>query len=482
MSTPRPMLTDTLLRDALNRRAAGPHATAELLDDVLLVVQSTTQRRGWALQLPRPSRPFAVLVVGALLVSALVGSALIAGARLATPTIPLGGGDIVFVQARYAWDGSKDWNGAATPTVEDQRIFRVPSAGGEPTFVAEVPAADRQTLVGYGTVGPAVQVAPDRSRIAFRLYNDAPGIYVANRDANALTRLTDLPAPGNRNCVPVGTSPAVTCYWGEPRGGFAWSPDGTRIAFTSPVVMDGPGGAKSSSVYVVDTSDGRLTELTGPNATGGAVPPVAWSPDGSRIAFARSSGPLRSSTNSLVVMDADGTDEVLLVQVELADLGPFAWSPDGSRIAFMRSSTMERNEDGAGGMWVVNPDGTDLEQIATGPWAGPTEVRAVFDGPFAWSPDGSLIATLGGPRAGGIMLVAADGSEERFISEPGPGHDNWINHFAWSPDGSQLVFSDSGGAIAESPPTWDPPSIYVVKADGTGLRWLADGEYPDWSR
>ena len=46
----------------------------------------------------------------------------------------------------------------------------------------------------------------------------------------------------------------------------------------------------------------------------------------------------------------------------------------------------------------------------------------------------------------------------------------------------KLVFSDIGGAVAESPPTWDPPSIYVVNADGTGVRWLADGEYPDWSR
>jgi hypothetical protein len=70
------------------------------------------------------------------------------------------------------------------------------------------------------------------------------------------------------------------------------------------------------------------------------------------------------------------------------------------------------------------------------------------------------------------VAAAADGSEERVISEPGPGNDNWINHFAW--------FSDIGGAIAESPPTWDPPSIYVVNADGTGLRWLADGEYPDF--
>jgi TolB protein len=481
MSTQRTNLTDELLKDALSSRADGANGPADLLDDVLLIVQSTTQGRGWELPLAPVGRPLVLLAAAALLLSAIVGLALGAGARFrvatpampfATPVTPLGDGDIAFVQARYSWDGSKDWNGAPTPTVEDQRIATLASDGGEPTVLSMVPASARQTLVGSSTVGPsALRWSPDGTRIAFRLLLDAPGIYVMNRDGSELTRLTDLPEP----------------FWhrdmGQPtRDGFAWSPDGTRIAFSSPAGTDGPGGDRSSSLYVVNTSDGRLTELTGPNATGGGFPPIAWSPDGSRIAFARSRGPLRGSTNSLVVTRADGTNEALLVQVEFADLGPLAWSPDGSRIAFMRSSRMEGNEDGAGGLWVMNPDGTDLQQIATGPWAGPTEIRAVFDGPLAWSPDGHWIATIGGPDRTGITLVAADGSEQRVIDEPGPGDDIGIRDFAWSPDGLQLVFSDNGRAVAESPPTWDPPSIYAVNADGTGLQWLADGEYPDWSR
>jgi Tol biopolymer transport system component len=481
MSTSRTNLTDELLKRALSSRAGGAKGAADLLDDVLPIVQSTTQGRRWELPLPPVGRPLVLLAAAALLLSAIVGFALGAGGRfrvatpvmpLATPVTQLGDGDIAFIQARYSWDGSKDWNGAPTPTVEDQHIATLASDGGEPTLLSRVPASTRQTLVGSSAVGPsALRWSPDGTRIAFRLLLDAPGIYVMNRDGRELTRLTDLPEP----------------FWhrdmGQPtRDGFAWSPDGTRIAFTSPAGTDGPGGGKSSSLYVVDTSDGRLTELTGPNATGGAFPPIAWSPDGSRIAFARSIGPLRGSTNSLVVTNADGTDEALLVQVEFADLGPLAWSPDGSRIAFLRSSTMGGNKDGAGGLWLMNPDGTDLQQIATGPWAGPTEVRAVFDWPFAWSPDGHWIAMIGGPDQFGITLVTADGSQQRIIDVPGSGNDNGIHDFAWSPDGSQLVFSDNGRAVAESPPTWDPGSIYVVNADGTGRRWLADGEYPDWSR
>ena len=47
MSTPDPSLSDTLLRKALARRAAGPSTSAGLLDDVMAAVQTQPQRRGW---------------------------------------------------------------------------------------------------------------------------------------------------------------------------------------------------------------------------------------------------------------------------------------------------------------------------------------------------------------------------------------------------------------------------------------------------
>ena len=468
MSTTDRAQIDALLKEELNIRAAGPHDSAELLHDVLLAVRSTTQGASWAIAQPSIGRPLAVLMVGALLLAAFVGFTVMAGSRLAKPAIPRGTGDIAFVQASYSWNGIKDWNGEPIPTVEDERIVSLNSAGGEPTVVADVPGSVRQTLVGGAVAGPVVRWSPDGSRIAFRLLLDAPGIYAMNRNGSEMTRLTDL------------SEPLWQRDWGEPTPEkFAWSPDGTRIAFTSPLGADGPGGLKLSSVYIVDTSDGRLLNLIGPNATGGAFPPIAWSPDGSRIAFARSRGPLRDSTNGLVVMNADGSGETLLVEIHDVDLGPFAWAPDGSQIAFMRGSTSEGKEAEESGLWVANPDGTDARRINAEPWS--TEVQAVHDMPFGWSPDGRWIARLGGPANDKITLVASDGSGERVIGGRGPGNDG-VTDFAWSPDGSQLVFSDSGGAITENPPTWDPPSIYVINVDGTGERWIADGEYPDWAR
>jgi hypothetical protein len=82
MSAPsQPTLTDALLKDALNRRAAGPHGAGELVDDVLIAVRSTTQGRSWSLQLAPDGRPLVVLITAALLLIAIAAGAL-AGAQL----------------------------------------------------------------------------------------------------------------------------------------------------------------------------------------------------------------------------------------------------------------------------------------------------------------------------------------------------------------------------------------------------------------
>jgi Tol biopolymer transport system component len=48
----------------------------------------------------------------------------------------------------------------------------------------------------------------------------------------------------------------------------------------------------------------------------------------------------------------------------------------------------------------------------------------------------------------------------------------WIDQPSWAPDGSRLAFAATAGAAS---------SIFVVNADGTGLRRLAAGRDPAWS-
>jgi Tol biopolymer transport system component len=70
---------------------------------------------------------------------------------------------------------------------------------------------------------------------------------------------------------------------------------------------------------------------------------LAWSPDGRHFAFLR-------SASELYVMDADGSDTRRLLAATRPLVSSFAWSPDASRIAFARGDLP--------GIWVVNADDT----------------------------------------------------------------------------------------------------------------------------
>ena len=91
--------------------------------------------------------------------------------------------------------------------------------------------------------------------------------------------------------------------------------DGSRIAY-------GAGG----DIWVMNNDGSHKRRLT---ATGNDFQPT-WSPDGTEITFVRAN--LRSTT--IAVMNADGTNQRIIV-----DRGRFGsfnpdWSPDGTTIAF----------------------------------------------------------------------------------------------------------------------------------------------------
>ncbi|HEX5014196.1 MAG TPA: hypothetical protein VFV72_08560 [Candidatus Limnocylindrales bacterium] len=89
MSTSQAPLNEALLRDVLRVRAEGDRSTGELIDDVLFVVGSSSQTRGWQ---PRPvTISQSILVASAamlLLLGALIGSLLV-GAQVRRETQPI---------------------------------------------------------------------------------------------------------------------------------------------------------------------------------------------------------------------------------------------------------------------------------------------------------------------------------------------------------------------------------------------------------
>jgi Tol biopolymer transport system component len=86
------------------------------------------------------------------------------------------------------------------------------------------------------------------------------------------------------------------------------------------------------------------------------------------------------------------------------------------------------------------------------------------------SPDGSAIvyAVQGRDgKQGEIHVMRADGTADRALVLEG---DNF--NPAWSPDGSRIVFAGSRGG---------EPDIFVMEADGSGVRQLTDDAASDWA-
>jgi Tol biopolymer transport system component len=146
----------------------------------------------------------------------------------------------------------------------------------------------------------------------------------------------------------------------------AWSPDGTRIAFTRSR-LDREDDFRSSLLMV--DSEGGNQRLFARDASD-----AAWSPDGTRIAF--SSGRDRNGkwctsdecgyNNELYVMNADGSEPVRLTRSRGDDAVP-AWSPDGRRIVFASNrNNRERSPGEDTELYSIGADGSCLTWLTNG--------------------------------------------------------------------------------------------------------------------
>jgi Tol biopolymer transport system component len=130
-------------------------------------------------------------------------------------------------------------------------------------------------------------------------------------------------------------------------GSPAWSPDGSRIAFSSE--RDG-----NAEIYVMKADGSGMTRLTHTSAD---ERDPAWSPDGRTIAFITG----RTGKTELSTMKPDGSDQKKLLSMDRGDAAEPRWSPDGSTIAFVHLP------DGRTGraaiICTVNADGTTLRHL-----------------------------------------------------------------------------------------------------------------------
>ncbi|MBK8229087.1 MAG: PD40 domain-containing protein [Candidatus Eisenbacteria bacterium] len=147
----------------------------------------------------------------------------------------------------------------------------------------------------------------------------------------------------------------------------AWSPDGTKLAYSVHTPLGLPPG--TTVMYTVPVGGGAPTLFAEP---GGSVSGMDWSPDGSWIAI----GSNRGGNTDLWLFPVAGGEPVQLTDDPASDTRPL-WSPDGQRIAFGsdRAGTFD--------IWVVDASGGQPTRITVGAGA---ELDA------SWSPDGKRIA------------------------------------------------------------------------------------------
>jgi Tol biopolymer transport system component len=266
------------------------------------------------------------------------------------------------------------------------------------------------TLALAGQGRPASAQSPS-GKLAFTSYRaGAAQIFTIGHGGSGLTRLTNTrgaafegaPAfsPDGRRIANVcgnfelcimnsdGSSPARLTTNNWPRElrydrDPAWSPDATKIAFARST--NGHDG-----IWIVNTDGSGLRQL--PVPTGHNANP-AWSPDGTTIAFdhVAGSGVTSLGSHSIYVVGVDGGASRPLTAEDSDALDP-AWSPDASRIVFSQPNF----EETAQHLVVMNADGSGQRRLSTGSLSATDP---------AWSPDGTRIA-FAGRRAGRLLIYA----------------------------------------------------------------------------
>jgi hypothetical protein len=219
--------------------------------------------------------------------------------------------------------------------------------------------------------------------------------------------------------------------------------------------------AGDTDLYLVDAATGQTLG----QVTTEARPDVAplLSPDRRTIAYVQLAA---EGASTLRVVGSDGT----------GDRPMFVTPPPGCRTVFRPAWNPVEPTQLA--LVCVDATGRYTLRIVTvaGEVVRELDVGAERFDDVSWSPDGSTLVywAASGPAGAGLVTQAADGSAPPVRLTEGGSVDDGDS--VWSPDGEQIAFRRVSGPGSD---------IYVMNADGSGVRALlaVDGfeQDPTWS-
>jgi Tol biopolymer transport system component/DNA-binding CsgD family transcriptional regulator len=367
-----------------------------------------------------------------------------------------------------------------------------------------------QQYIPYEGGNTKVTFSPDGRWLAWDagVQGDGSALFVATVDGSG----TIIPSCAPDPCIQPGAGPA-------------WSPDGSRLAWS-----------EDGHIYVAETG---IWE--GHAVAEGAQP--AWSPDGARIAYVRGQQP----PLALYVKPSDGSGTEVKV-VDAADTRAFAfqiaWWPDGSRMAVtlqapdvnravsfdLKTGELRDLPFSPDLLPVLAPDGSALAYAAgnavtvISPDGTSRSIEGLERTGIAdWSRDGKRLLLVGGV-AGGLSLLdlrteketsLVDGNVQDAVLSPDGKRAAYIRdqrlhvldiasgqsrelapalsamlastmlgsgYLAWSPDGKQIAVGD--WKLVE-PVTQGQSDIYAVDAASGEARRLTGSprakRYFSWS-
>ena len=204
-------------------------------------------------------------------------------------------------------------------------------------------------------------------------------------------------------------------------GSPAFSPDGSRIAFAW--TGDAASGANGVDLYVKNIGSENLLRLT--NHPSDWIS-LAWSPDGKQIAVHR----LSKGESAIYVISAQGGPERKILSTHGSPQRSLSisWSPDGKWIAFADSPV-------SGGRYRIQL--LSLETLES------TQIehdeKCQEETLPAFSHDGRQLAYACFPTSSDFALSIANsaGGAPTMIK----GFPGWLNGFAWTGDNKRLIFS-----------------------------------------